>query len=92
MFIEVFILEMVEFIKAYPQVVLLLMAIVQKVKEFIKDKPWYKGWYMTIFAFVIAFLFAIPAQGFEVIPFIAGGLGLGLISTGLYDIIDEVFG
>jgi len=81
---------MVEFIESNPLVIALVMAIVQYVKQAVQGYDWYKGWHVTAFAFALAFLFAIPAEGFVLFEFIASGLGLGLVATGLYDVIRDI--
>ena len=85
-----FILEMFEmmviFLEANVVLIGLLMVAVEYVKIALQKIPAYQGWMATVTAFVLGFLFAIPSGGFEVLPFIAHGLGLGLVATGVYKI------
>lgn len=39
----------------------LLIAIVEYIKSVIKPMSWYRGWIMTLIAFAIGFILAIPA-------------------------------
>lgn len=80
------------FISGNPELVAFLMTIVELVKGVVKPLPWYKGWMMTVFCFVMGFVFAIPVEGFvgiDWLEYAAGGLGLGLFATGIYSLIFE---
>ena len=78
-----------DFLEANPALIALVLAIVEYVKRWVQDQTWYKDWYVTIFAFVVSFLFAIPAEGFaglDWVMYIAHGFGLGLVATGVYKV------
>jgi len=78
---------MIQFLEENGVLIALLIAVVETVKPLIHLTSWYKGWMMTLVAFVIAFIMAIPETGFIGIvwvEYIAHGVGLGLVGTGLY--------
>lgn len=77
---------MVEFLEANVVLIGILMVAVEYLKLGLQKFEWYQGWMATVGAFVLGFLFAIPQTGFELIPYIAHGLGLGLVATGVYKI------
>jgi hypothetical protein len=71
----------------------LVVAVVTYIKRWIEGMAWYKPEYMTILGFVLGFLFAIPPTGFVGIvwiDFVAQGLGLGLVATGLYKTANDI--
>jgi hypothetical protein len=75
---------MVDFLESNVVLIGLLIAIVEYIKSVIKPMPWYRGWIMTLIAFAIGFILAIPAGPIVWLDFIAHGVGLGLVATGLY--------
>jgi hydrogenase-4 membrane subunit HyfE len=75
---------MVEFLESNAVLIALLIATVEYIKSVIKPMSWYKGWIMTVIAFAIGFILAIPAGPIVWLDFIAHGVGLGLVATGLY--------
>jgi hypothetical protein len=75
---------MVEFLESNAVLIALLIATVEYIKSVIKPMSWYKGWIMTLIAFAIGFILAIPAGPIVWLDFIAHGVGLGLVATGLY--------
>jgi hypothetical protein len=77
---------MVEFLEANLILIGLLMVAVEWVKLGVKQLPFYEGWQVTAVAFILGFVFAIPMQGFELMPFIAHGIGLGLTAVGVYKV------
>ena len=77
---------MVEFLETNVALIAFLMVIVEYAKLGLRKFEWWKGWMTTVLAFVLGFVFAIPVTGFEVVPFIAHGIGLGLVATGVYKI------
>ena len=83
----------IEFLETSAPLIAVVMAIVEYVKRVVQDQEWYVGWYMTIFAFVVSFLFAIPEAGFvgiDWVMYIAHGIGLGLVATGIYKVSSTV--
>ena len=90
MILELFYM-MVEFLEANAILIALLMAVVEYVKLGIQQYDWYQGWMGTLLAFVLGFLFAIPPAGFDLVPFIVHGIGLGLVATGVYKVGEGLF-
>jgi hypothetical protein len=41
---------------------------------------------ITLMAFAVGFVLAIPAEGFEIMPYVTHSIGLGLVATGLYKV------
>lgn len=82
---------MVEFLEANAILIALLMAVVEHIKLRIQQYDWYQGWMGTLLAFVLGFAFAIPPTGFELVPFIVHGIGLGLVATGVYKVGEGLF-
>ncbi len=86
------IIESVEkWLSANAALIALVFAVVEYVKQAVlaKNFPWMKDWYITAFAFVVSFVFAIPEAGFSAIGadpviYIANSIGLGLVTTGVY--------
>ena len=52
---------MVKFLESNAVLIALLIAIVEYIKSVIKPMSWYRGWIMTLIAFAIGFILAIPA-------------------------------
>jgi hypothetical protein len=75
----------ISFMQANVFLVAMLMSIVAYVRLFLKDYSWCKAWMITAIAFFLAFLFAVPAEGFLLTPnYIFNGFMLGLTATGIY--------
>lgn len=88
MFLEYYNL-MVEFLEANAILIALLMTLVQYLKPLLQQFVWYKGWMVTVGAFVLSFLLAIPENGFvgiDVALYIVQSIGLGLVATGIYKV------
>jgi hypothetical protein len=83
MFLELYGL-MVEFLESNAVLIALLVAIVEYIKSVLKPMPWYRGWVMTVIAFAIGFVLAIPTGEIVWLEYIAHAIGLGLVGTGLY--------
>ena len=86
---------MVEFLQNNLVLVALLMAIVEYAKRELVKFEWVKSWMVTLLAFVIAFILAIPEQGFAgivILEYIAHGVGLGLVATGIYKVGESIRG
>ena len=84
---------MVAFLQENGVLIALLMAIVEYVKRWVNDQPWYEGWMMTSFAFVVSVFLAIPETGFVGIDwfvYAAEVVGLFVVSTGLYKVSETV--
>jgi hypothetical protein len=74
-----------EFVRANPMLVAMLMAITAYFKLFISAFAWAKAWMITLFAFILAFLFAIPAWPFAPsLAYFLNAILLGLAATGIY--------
>jgi len=74
---------MVDFLESNVVLIGLLIAIVEYIKSVIKPMSWYKGWIMTLIAFAIGFILAIPAGPIVWLDFIAHGVGLEASFGGL---------
>lgn len=86
-----------EFLAANAALIALVLAIVEYVKRAVlaQNFPWMKDWYITAFAFVVSFLFAIPEAGFPAIgadpvTYIANSIGIGLVTTGVYKVSSTI--
>lgn len=63
----------------------IVMSITAYFKLFLAPYEWAQAWMSTAFAFVLAYLFAIPAWPFPLtIDFVLNGFILGLAATGIY--------
>jgi hypothetical protein len=75
----------IAFVQANLVVVGMIMSIVAYFRLAIKVYPWCQAWMITAFAFLLAFLFAIPAGGFVLsAEFVIHFFMLGLAATGIY--------
>ena len=75
----------IAFVQANLIVVGMIMSIVAYFRLIIKVYPWCKAWMITAFAFLLAYIFAIPASGFAISAvYIIQGFMLGLAATGIY--------
>jgi hypothetical protein len=63
----------------------MIMSIVAYVRLILKVYTWCQAWMITAIAFLLAFIFAVPASGFALSPeYIIQGFMLGLSATGIY--------
>ena len=77
------------FIAENPALVAMIIVIVEYVKRWTQDAVLFKSEYMTALGFLLGFLFAVPEAGFgaiEPISFIAQGIALGGVATGLFKV------
>ena len=66
-------------------VVAMIMSITAYFKLLLQPFEWAKPWMITAFAFVLAYVFAIPAWPFPLtIDYVLNGFMLGLAATGIY--------
>jgi len=78
-----FVLNAIEFVETNAVLVAVVMAIMGYVKQNLSQ--FLQGWKLTLAAFVISFLFAIPEGGIaDPAQFAFNGFLLGLIATGVY--------
>ena len=78
-----------KFLADNPMLIAMILAIVEYVKRWTANVGWVKPEYLTIFGFVLGFLFAIPEAGFAaIIPlaYVAQSVALGLVATGLFKV------
>ena len=77
------VLNAIEFVETNAVLVAVVMAIMGYVKQNLSQ--FLQGWKLTLAAFVISFLFAIPEGGIaDPAQFAFNGFLLGLIATGVY--------
>jgi len=63
----------------------IVMSITAYFKLFLAPFKWAQAWMVTSFAFLLAYIFAIPAWPFPLtIDFVMNGFMLGLAATGIY--------
>lgn len=75
----------ISFVESNVILVGMIMSIVAYTRLFLKDYSWCKAWMITAIAFLLAYLFAIPAGSFTLSPeYILQGFMLGLAATGIY--------
>ena len=78
-----------KFIADNPALIAMIIVIVEYVKRWTENLAWFKPQYMTLLGFLLGFLFAVPEAGFlaiEPVTFIAQGIALGGIATGLFKV------
>ena len=80
----------VEFLTENVELVVLCLALVQLLKMAIEKESWYKKWMGTAIAGVVSFALAVPSDAFDVIPFLAAGLGLFGMATGVYKLLKDL--
>lgn len=82
----------VNFITENTELVVLCLALVQLIKIAIEKQTWYAKWMGVVIAGVVSFALALPStfDSFEVIPFLAGGLGLFGMATGVYKLLKDL--
>jgi len=82
----------VEFLTENVELVVLCLALVQLVKMAIEKEIWYKKWMGVVIAGVMSFALALPStlDAFDVIPFLAAGLGLFAMATGVYKLLKDL--
>lgn len=81
--------EAAKFIAENAALVAMILVIVEYVKRWTAPLPWFKPAYMTALGFVLGFLFAVPEAGLaaiEPVSFIAQGIALGGVATGLFKV------
>lgn len=84
---------MVEFLSTNVVLIALLMAIVEYAKRELQKYEWVEGWMITVLAFALGFLLAIPEQGFVdivILEYLVHGIGLGLVATGVYKVGESI--
>lgn len=83
---------MVNFVTENVELVALCLALVQLIKMSIEKQVWYKKWIGIVIAGVVSFALALPPtfDAFETIPFLAGGLGLFGMATGVYKLLKDL--
>jgi len=75
----------IAFLESNPATVAMLMAVTAYTKLFLSGFKWYQPWMATLFAFILAYLFAIPSLPFvPSFDFVLNGFLLGLAATGIY--------
>lgn len=78
----------IAFVEANLPIVALLMALMSYIKKATEVFTWRKSWMLTVTAFALGFLFAVPAGGVvDWVNFVVTGIFLGLTTTGVYDAI-----
>lgn len=82
----------VDFITENVELVALCLALVQLIKMTIEKQTWYQKWMSIVVAGIVSFALALPTtfEAFEVIPFLAGGLGLFGMATGVYKLLKDL--
>lgn len=92
MFFVDFLNEMGAFIVANPQLVAVVMAVMEYLKQWLVAFPWFVGGVRTLAAFIVGFLFAMPSSfvGMDWPAFIAHGIALGGVASGLYKLGETV--
>jgi hypothetical protein len=75
----------ISFVESNIILVGLIMSIVAYARLFLSAYAWCRSWMITAIAFLLAYIFAIPAGPFAFTPeFVLNGFILGLASTGIY--------
>ena len=73
------------FVESNMVMVGMIMSITAYAKLFLSGFKWYQPWMATLFAFILAYLFAIPSLPFvPSFDFVLNGFLLGLAATGIY--------
>jgi hypothetical protein len=82
----------VEFLTENTELVVLCLALVQLIKMAVEGQEWYQKWMGIAVAFVVSFGLALPPtfEAFEVLPFLAAGLGLFGMATGVYKLLKDL--
>lgn len=82
----------VDFLTENVELVALCLALVQLIKLAIEKQAWYSKWMGVVIAGIVSFALALPAtfEAFEVVPFLAGGLGLFGMATGVYKLLKDL--
>ena len=83
-----------KFLADNPMLIVMILAVVEYVKRWTANVSWVKPEYLTVFGFVLGFLFAIPAAGFAAIDpvvFVSQGVALGGVATGLFKVGSTLF-
>ena len=75
----------ISFVESNIILVGMIMSIVAYVRLFLSAFDWCKKWMITAVAFLLSFLFAVPAGSFVLTPaYILNAFMLGLAATGIY--------
>ena len=85
--LQLIISKAVEFLEANMGMVGMLISIVEFLKVALAGQPWFRGEYITVIGFALAFLFVIPAGGFagiDWLQFVANAIVIGGVATGLF--------
>ena len=78
-----------KFLADNPMLIAMILAIVEYVKRWTANVAWVKPEYLTVFGFVLGFLFAIPEVGFvAIVPivYVSQSIALGLVATGIFKV------
>lgn len=83
---------MVAFLTENAELVVLCLALVQLIKMAIEKQSFYQKWIGIVIAGVVSFALALPPtfDAFETVPFLAGGLGLFGMATGVYKLLKDL--
>lgn len=83
---------MVNFVTENVELVALCLALVQLIKMAIEKQSFYQKWIGIVIAGVVSFALALPPtfDAFETVPFLAGGLGLFGMATGVYKLLKDL--
>ncbi|MFA5160551.1 MAG: hypothetical protein WC484_08630 [Candidatus Omnitrophota bacterium] len=83
----------VAFVEANLPIAVLLVATMSYIKKATEVFGWRKPWMLTVAAFLLGFLFAIPEGGIvDYLNFAVTGLFLGFVATGVYDAVKSAVG
>jgi len=82
----------VEFLNNNTELVVLCLAFVQLLKMVIEKEIWYKKWMGIVIAGVVSFALALPStlEAFDIMSFLAAGLGLFAMATGVYKLLKDL--
>lgn len=82
---------MISFLEENAALIVILVSVVEPLKQFIKGLSFYKPWMTYAIAGVVSLIMAIPEAGFtgvEYIPlYLTHSVGLFLTATGLYKVL-----
>ena len=82
----------VTFLQENTELVVLCLALVQLIKIAIEKQPFYQKWMGFLIACIVSFALALPPTfaEFAVVPFLASGLGLLGMATGVYKLLKDL--
>ena len=75
------------FLQANVVLVGLIISITEWAKSLLAGQAWFQGWHITLFAFILSFLFVIPPAGFvgiDWVSYVVNSVAVGLSATGLF--------